>query len=343
MSRVIVFGLDNKSVGEFNATVNRGYIIYGSPSVSGEVSTQITLPDSVARQEWMQFGRVVLIAHPHIEPWVGVLDPPWTATLPVTATLYSAEYLLSLRSAENVKLLDSSAASIIATMVRLANEQEELFVRMGDISGSDGMVRQETITQKKIWEQMRSFCERTGTEMILRPSREDDRLYLYVDLSTRFGIDTEYELHDGENANMIVRNATVTGTLINRVIGISSQSTQQSRLTAGPFTADDMVDQHRLRSEVVQFRDVVDDTTLRRNTQRSLEYSAYPRLQLTADLKLDDAALARSVRRGNTFNVHAARIYLPGGKQGWSGKMRIVKYFYTETTNTANVTMEAFL
>lgn len=343
MSRVIFFGLDNKAVGDFDAIVNRGYILYGNSSVSGEVTSEIVLPESVACKPWIQFGRLAMITHPYLEPWVGVLDPPWKAMLPVRATLYSAEYLLSLRSADVVQPLEGSAAAIISAMVRIANGQEELFVRMGDTTGSDSAVRQETITQKKIWEQMRSFCERTGTEMYLRPQRESDRLYLYVDLSNQFGVDTGYELYDGENANMLNVNAVVIGTLTNRMVGVSSQSTTQSRLTTDPLIVEEMIAQNRLRSEVVQFRDIVEDVTLKNNTQRALNYSAYPRLQITADLKLDDTTLARNLRRGNIFNVHVAKVFLPGGVQGWTGKARIVKYFYTETTNTASVTMEAFL
>jgi hypothetical protein len=343
VSRVIVFGLDNKSMGEFRATVNRGYMVYGNPSVSGEQSVQIAIPDDIARKDWLQFGRLVLLDDPDKEPWVGVIDPPWKAMLPVVMTAYSAEYLLSLRTADNLLPQEGSAAAIIGKMVQLANAQEELFIRMGDTSGSDGTIRQEPIKQTKIWEQIRSFCERTNTELILRPSREADRLYLYIDLSTRVGIDTGYLLHDGEDANVVITDAQLVGTLSNRMIGVSSQNTQASRPVAGPLIDDDMIAKYRLRSEVVQFRDLVENNSLARNTQRALDYAANPRLQLTMNIQLVDTTLARYVRRGNIFRVHASELWLPGGIQGWSGSMRILKYFITETNNSANVTMEAFL
>jgi hypothetical protein len=339
----VVFDLNHRAVGEFSAIVNRGYMMYGNPSVSGEASTQIVIPNNVARKPWLNFGRPILIEGGGLPAWMGIIDPPWKADTPVSLTAYSGEYLLSLRVPDVIKLpVNGSSEQIIKELIAQANSQADMFIRLGDASQSDGATRQETITQKKVWEQIRAYCERTETELVLRPVREGDRLNLYIDIGAQ-GTDTGMLLHDGENANMRITNATVIGDLTNRLTGISSQSTTSSRLATEPYLNDETVDLYRLRSDVAQFRDISEITTLQKHTERELDWLSRPRLQITADIIIKDANLARNMRLGNTFMVHASKILLPGGRQGWRGTMRVPKFFFTESTNTVNITMEAFL
>lgn len=341
MSRAIVFDLNNQAVGEFPVTANRGYVLYGNPAVSGEPSIKITIPENVATQPWLQFGRLVLVQGNNMPAWAGVIDPPWQAQPPVTLTLYSAEYLFSLRVPDVVNLpIAAGAVDVIRTMIALANEQMELFVRLGETSQVDNVARQEVITQKKLWEQIRAFAERSGTELVLRPERDGEHLIVNVDIGVQ-GRETGMLLQDGENIQ--ITGAEVIGTLTNRLTGMSSQSTTASRITTEPFLAEELAGLYRLRSDVVQFRNLSDKGTLEKHTQRELEYVSRPRLQITGNIVLADAELANNVRVGNWFVVHAPKLLLPGGRRGWRGRMRIPKFFYNEKGNTANVTMEAFL
>ena len=342
MSRILVFDQDNRAVDEFVATADRGYLLYGNPSVSGELQTKLTigLADFTSH---MQFGRCVLVEHPSLPPWMGVIDPPWKATLPVQATVYGAAYLLALRVPDAQRTLTGSISSIIGQMIGEANMQSDLYVRLGEVSNVDGTTRQETLTQKSVWEQIRAFCERTATEVILRPELVNGQLYLYLDLSSNAGVDTGYLLHDGAQSNFEITNANVDGSLRNRIIGTGTQSTAQSRIQAGPFTDEEMSGVMRLRSDVVQFRDATVLSDLEKKTQTHLEISAHPRLVVSGNVLLSDAQAARNLRLGNWYAMHLSEVYLAGGVHGWRGSMRVVKFFVEEDRNAANVTMEAFL
>ena len=61
MSRVIVFGADHRAAGEFQAQVTRGWALSGSSSLQGGLSTSIAVSAETARQDWLQFGRMVLV------------------------------------------------------------------------------------------------------------------------------------------------------------------------------------------------------------------------------------------------------------------------------------------
>ena len=94
MSRLVVFGKDNCSQGEFTAFCERGWALGGNLGVNAGGSVTVTIPDSVAEQTWMQFGNMVLVQDDELPAWVGMIDTPWTATLPAQVTLYNIEYLL---------------------------------------------------------------------------------------------------------------------------------------------------------------------------------------------------------------------------------------------------------
>lgn len=343
MSRIVVFGLDNVAVGEFTASCNRGWILLGNPGVSDGGETTVTIPDDVAVQPWLQLGRMVLVERPPLPAWVGVIDTPWRATLPVEITLYNAEYLFALRAAERTTSINGPISDVIKEMIRIVNEQEMTFLSPGN-SGDIQTSFAKAIEQGNLWDQAIKLLEESGQELILRPELNSRRqLYLYADVGPGLGADTGFMLHDGHpNPNMTVIDANVNGSIKNRVIGVSGQSTEEAQLQTNVLEDQDSQDIFRTRSEVVQFRNVTELSTLTQYAQAYLDSYKRPFLDLTVDAMNVGETFA-NLRLGNRLLAHAADVYLPGGVRGWRGSVRILAMAYNELQDTVRMTLRGIL
>ena len=340
MSRAIVFDLDNFAAGEIKGNINRGWSLAGVAPNSGGGSVQLVLPIAAASEGWLQFGRMIYVDHPQLGPWVGVLDTPWKATAPIQVTAYDPAYLLALRVQDKPITLTGDVVGIISQLIDMINAQEEMYLRLGNTSGLSSVQLTKKIDQKPIWGQLNAFGIETGTEIIVRPERVNQRLTLYVDLSAKFGADVSFLLYDGEKGNMRIVAASVEGSIRNRIIGITSANSAASRLQAGPYLDSDSVGIYRLRSWVEQFRDVKEQGILQAGAQQYLTNNAWPRLRLTAEIY--EAAFPL-LALGNRIPVQASKVYLPGGRHGWSGEMRLYAMAYNESQNVVTVSMEALL
>jgi len=340
VSRIVVFDLNNLPVGAFEAECNRGWMLLGNVGVTdGGVQTSVIVPDEVATQPWLQLGRMVLVERNPLPAWAGVIDTPWTATLPVEITLYNAEYLISLRSAERTVAVVGPLSATIAEMLRLVNEQETAYIAMGN-TGSDQEQFGKAVEQSNIWDQMITFLQDSGYEMILRPQRAGKQLQIYLDTGTSLGANTGFLLHDGEQGNMTVTEAKVDGKIINRVKGVSGQTTEEEQLETDILEDQASQNIYRTRSEVVEFRNVTQSSVLNQYSQIYLNNNSHPYLILTVEAEESTFAYLRG---GNQLLVHAANVYLPGGKVGWKGSVRILGMAYDETKNTVKMTLRGVL
>jgi len=340
LSRVLVHGADNLGAGEFKATVNRGWSLAGVSSQSGGGSTVLTLPIEAAVEKWLQLGSLVYIDHAVLGPWVGIIDTPWKANAPIQVSAYDPAYLLALRVLDDPVTLSGDVAEIVGELINLVNAQEELYLRLGSTEGSSTVPWTKTFDQTPMWNQLNALGMETGTEVRIRPEREEGQLVIYVDLSPQFGLDTSFLLYDGDEGNMRITEAKLEGKIRNRVIGISNQGTAQDRLQSGPETDDESIALYRLRSWVEQFSGVDELGILEENARLFLAGNARPRLKLTAEIY--EAAFPY-LALGNLLSVQASKLYLPGGRQGWSGDMRLMAMFYEEARNIVTVNVEAFL
>lgn len=343
MSRVMMFDLSNHSVGEFTAEANRGWGLSGKRTLAGGLQTTLAIPASVASQDWLQFGRMALIQDSKLPAWCGVMDTPWSGKIPSEAIFYGPEYLLDLRMPDRQAVLSGSFESILIDLIGLINQDEDLFVRAGILGELPAGQQQLTIDQKSLWVQLNDFGKREGVEFFFRATREQNEpLTIYIDAGQRIGMDTGILLHDGARANMQVTSASVTGIIRNRVIGIGKADSAQKRPQTAPYRDEDSIDRYRMRSAVVQFSTLTDLSSLETATQKSLDASARPRLKLVLSL-MDNDDLFTSLSPGNSFMVHAAEIYLPGGVKGWRGQMRMLQMALDDHTRTVSCEMEAWL
>jgi hypothetical protein len=335
MSRLVIFGPDNKSVGEIHANCSRGWAI----SEGGQAT--VTLRADDALNKWLQFGRMVLVEHEKLPPWAGMIDTPWTATIPGQMTLYNAEYLLSVRAPDNILTLTGTTGGIALQMINLANAQEDLYIREGKVDASDSS-RQEVFDQRSFFEQLTTLGKNAGREMRFRPERVDRRLIIRFDLQPRIGVVSDQALRSGADGNLEITEARIDGEIYNRIIGIGDETTQDSRLQTRPFTNATSISRYRMRSRVTQYSGVADLSVLEANVATELAEAAFPKLILTANV-LDIGDTFSHLDLGNTYPVHAPDLYLPGGIHGWGGTARITAMVYDETNNKVQINLEAAL
>jgi len=340
MSRVVVFGTDQKAEGEITTMFNRGWMLAGNPAVSGGGSTTLTLTEADAVKPFFQFGRMVLVQHATLPSWAGMIDPPWSAGLPMSVAVYNAEYLLSLRSPEESATLSGSVGSIAAKMLEMFNAPEDLFVRIGDTSKADPTTRTETLDGRTYWEQLSAMLKRLGCEMQTRAEKDaSGRLVIYLDIAQRLGIDTGFLYSDGMGGNATFESTIVDGPIVNRVVGIGSESGQVSRLRTAPLINESSTKQYRTRSQMVQWQDVREQSTLDLYSRNYLNYRAYPQFSFLMNI-MDKGDAFLNARLGNVVIAHYANAYFPGGVRGFRGKARILALAYTEATNLLTAKME---
>lgn len=343
MSRVRQFGLDWKADGEFTAVVNRGWGLNGHPSLQGGMTASLEFSQAVAEKSALDFGRMVLVEDDEagVPAWSGMIDPPWFPTLPVKATAYSLEYLASLRTPDRVRVLRGSFESVLKDLLLMINDVEDLQIRIGNLGQLPTAQQQLTVKQKSLWAQLNDFAKRESVEFMLRPTYEQRQpLMIYLDADDEMGVDTEYFLHDGENANMQILDASISRKIVNRLIGIGKQDTQGSRLQTAPFSDVESIRKYRMRSEVRQYGNLTILSALNQATQNALASSK--RAPLKLQIAIVDSAAFPYCRPGNRVRVHASRLWLPGGAVGWRGPMRILQMAYDETDRILKTTLEAY-
>lgn len=336
MSRLVFFAIQSgQSVGEIQADCSRSWAI----NEGGE--SQVALPVPVPG--WLGPGMMAMIEHPTGLPaWAGMVDTDWQAAPSPGIKLYNAEYLLNLRHPDEPLKLKGSTEAKVAKIIAAANEQQELFLTVGDVEG--GLETTEEWDQRSWWAQLVNFAQARALELACRPERVNGRLLIRVDLVSRMGVDTNVLLHDsqrgGSKANIEVTSAMLTGEIWNRVIGVGTGSGAKSRLQTAAFVDDASAGLYRMRSHVAQFQDAGDLSQLEALAKADLERTSAPVFALEANV-LDVGGIYYSMGLGNGVLAHVANCYLPYGRQGWSGWGRLQKMVIDETSNKLAIRLEA--
>jgi hypothetical protein len=338
MSRLVVFDLSNRAMGEFESVCNRGWVLYGNPGVDGGGYTTVTVPDDVATQKWLQLGRLVLVERPPLPAWLGLIDTPWKASSPVEITLYNAEYLFAIRTPEQAERISASIPQMVGRMIAVMNRQEQMFLSLGE-TGNENTKHDQALDQRKMWDILIPMLERTGYEMVIRPERDDkNRLRVSVDVDTQLGVNTGFLLEDGKN--MTVLDATVNGEIVNRVRGVSGSSTAENQLQTDVFEDPDSQGLYRTRSATVQFRDVTQLSTLQEYAKTYLASVKDPYLDMTVQAH---ESTFKYLQPGNQLIAHSPNLHMPGGDHGWRGTARILSMVYNEDSNAVEMKLRGVL
>jgi hypothetical protein len=342
MSKIIAFGMDNMSVGEFTAVCNRGWSLQGVASTASGGSTTITVSEDIMKKGWLNPGMMVLVLDESLPPWAGVVDPPISLLTPNTITLYNPEYLLTLRSLERVNnTAKGTLALLIDTLIRMTNVQGDLYVRTG-IAGGPSTVFSVSVDAKSMWEQISIMAKQYGVELFMRPQREPsdgNRLYLYLDIQDRVGVDTGFLLHDGKNENMKISRAVIDQPVWNRVVGVNSAQSANERFYTTPLVNPPSANAFRQRGILKQF-EAADYTALLAKSTNYINTYGVPVIKFDIMI-MDRGDTFKYLSPGNSVLLHSTKVTMPDGRQGWRGPARIMAMAYNEKDRTVGATVEA--
>jgi hypothetical protein len=331
MSRIQVFDLDNLRVGELVANVNRDWAIGSVARASFSLA-----PSQV--HDWIQFGRMILIEDEYIPPWVGMLDPPWGATSPLSVSAYSAECLFSIRCPDiNFMPITytGNALQVISQIITAVNQPADTYLRVGvmDSGTLSQLPGAYAVEAKDFWSQVQTILTQAGLELGIRPVVQSGRMTCYVDISQALGETTSCVLN---NSNSKASDIKIDGSLYNVLQGYSDGATWPTRVK---FTGSSAANQalYRLRSSVVQLQGVTVQTALQSSVEALLAGSAqYTDLTIEVPGRGD---IFKHFRIGNTVQaMYVNGVYHPGGGVGISGSVRIRSMSYNEARNIITIT-----
>lgn len=335
MSNIRIFGPDGYPVGEVVANCNRGWAIN-----SGATST-ITLSAERVMKPWLYPGCFALIEHPDLPAWAGVIDTDWRAILPVQLTVYDIPYILKQRIPDTSLTLKGGVGYIIQQLILEANKAADTMVRPGNLITQDKAITQ-VIDQRTVWDQMVEISGKYGFEITFDPSvNSANQLIVTLDVKLPKYDDPVVMLHDGLNGTIKVTDCVVGGSIYNRVIGTSDESTVKSRKVYGPITDDVSIGLYGLRSTVAVFNGIKSISDLETATRAYLAAVSRPAIKMTT--KVLDRNVFHFLRIGNTLRIRASEVYLPGGGKGWEGITRVTAMTYDESENTVSLSMEGRL
>lgn len=338
MSRIVVYGGDNFPLGEFRGIVsNLGWSI----GIGGGSATVNLADDDV--NGLIQFGRLVTIEHEKLPMWAGVIDTPWNAISPVQITMYNIEYLLNIRvfDTKPITLKSEEPSAAIEELINHASDRGLLFMQMGNKYNLGSAIRL-LVDSRTYLEQIKQVADNYGLELTIRASQDSyRRLWVYLDTYKVTGVDSGIWLHDGQGANVELKDAKVDGEIINCVTCKSDSSTAQTVIYSDVKQDAESINIYRLRNELIT-NSSTSKTTLNAVAQSYLDKNSKPKLVLTLSA-MDVGDTFNHLRLGNTLNIHLANVRFPGGERGWKGTGRIKAMAYNEAVNQVDMTMEAIL
>lgn len=344
-SRIRIFDKSGTWIEEFDASTIRSWIL----NDYGECAFTLSVLNPKVRQAVLEFGLFVLVTNKDSKPWVGVIDTPRTwVKNGVKIMAYQAEFLFSFRDNQSVDAqtntllvnttLTGKAGALFSQIISLANAQEDLLIRAGEIY-ADGADRQETLTADFLTH-ARTIAERSGNDFEVIPDiQESGALLLKANWYKKKGATLPLILQEGLNIELTDETLVEQGTITNSAIGLS-EGGEDTRLAA-LVKDQDSVNRYRLRKKLVSYVGVTQLPTLTENTTYYLEQNADAR----AILKVTciDADVFKYLSVGDTVRlILNSAGFRSDGSIGTDKYVRIVALQAIDDRGVMEVLLETF-
>ena len=329
-SRVTIFDRTGAPLTTLRVATSRSWVLNGI----GEATFQIAYTDPKCKREYLEFGNRVLIEHPKMPDWVGVIDTPrdW-GNSSVTVRAYDACSLLSWRRGRQGLTMTGTAGSLFKQIILFANQVQDIGLRPGTIylGGTD---RQETVNDS-LWQHMSNICGRSGNDFIFTPRRDAGRLVIDGNWYQRAGEPISVILSEGKNIELGNDVLTEDGRIVNDLLGYGEGATYETRIEAYGFNLES-ANRYDLRQSFATYSGNSELATLQANVNADLALIKSPQtiLQITA---LDVGNTFAGLRLGNTMPVRLHSIGFTGSGRGYEATVRIYGMRYTDTTQKVDL------
>jgi len=337
LSRVVVYDRGGRALATLNCITERSWILSGE----GLCRITIAVNDAKVKQSIVQYGNLVSIEHDTLPLWAGVLDTDrlWGESR-LVLTAWSGERLFKFRrSPLNLPLTGSSAGVLYKALIDIANTDEDLRVRAGDI-WYGGTPRDETLDGKKIYDHVRAISGRTGYDWGLDGTFDaNGYLYFLANWYEARGEVKGQPLREGTNIIAAEDALTEQGIIVNDLLGIGDGSTLETRIT---YKEIDETSRglYGLRQDAQDYPGNKEIGTLMDNVRGTLAASKNPLKTLNV-IALDVGDTFKALRLGNVLPLYMTTVgWLADGNVGMNTQVRIIGMRYNDDLDQASLIVQ---
>jgi len=333
MSKIQIFDRGGFKLTEIVADADRSWLIneYGH--------CEFTLPviDANCRKRFLQFGNLILIEHPKLPKWGGVIDVPrkWGNNL-VTITAYTAEYLFKFRDT-TYGGAQRTPGEIYRNTIRKINVSGDIRVKEGTI-WDGGKANGTEVKRDNAYDFIKNELDKAEVEWCLIPQLDaGGRLYFDANLYEKLGDPKAYELKEGVNIELNEDTLTEDGVIANHIFGIGTGATWNER---PKYDAVDLTSENDYgwRDEKLK---VEHNTVGKVEEESNKELNKRKNPEKNFDLSVLDYGLAwLNLALGNELPVHLSVCGFNGDKLGTDAKIRIKGMAYLENKGVVRLILD---
>jgi hypothetical protein len=308
----------------------------------GKCTLPMSVRDEKAIRRYMGHRHLIYITHDKLIPWGGVIetDQDWDDAGNITFTAWSGESLLISRTPTIGLIKAASAGALFQKLMGLANQPEDLLIRMGSVVNTGGPA-EVTLDGTDLLEVVRDLAQRHDMEFSIDPILNDRKILTFqANWYKRQGVRKVLRLREGEGGNM--RRASnplrVTRRVINQLTGFGEGSGDDSRPKhAEPADAQSRAD-YGLMQGTEDYDGVTSNTTLQNHVQTRQRVLRNPR-DVIKVVALDVGDTFANLGRGNVLPMQSPYFGLKEDSGiGMQADIRILGMRYSYQKNECELT-----
>lgn len=288
------------------------------------------------------FGRYIVIEHPTLGLWGGVIDQPreWDNAGLVTVKAYSAEYILKFRRGDAEATNGGSAGVLFLLLLQLANGKYPTLISGQNIYyGGDTLAQLTNVTD--IYSQVLQLVKDSGCDFDVYPVITNNQLTFKADWYKKIGrkiTDPNAVLIPGKNIDINSPALVEQGEILNDYLAYGNGDTWSDRPL---YFANDRNSQSSYGVRQAPGLSVDGTTTdqLSTATQSALTKSINPRRTFNISA-LDKGNLFTYCRKGNVLLLEMDNVGWHNGKIGTEAWVRIMGMDYDDAEKVCGLIAE---
>jgi len=334
MSRIQIFSRDGYRLTEAIADADRSWLI----SKFGRCAFTIPVISAICKAQYLQFGNFVMIEHPKLPAWGGMIDTPrkW-GNNEVTISAYTPEYILNFRTMgyDNLTLTEGG---LYAHAIDLANKVDATRLFKAAPIDATGAVVSYALCYEKIYEYLR---DKLTYEWRIVPVVESNRIHFEASLYEKFIRPLDFTLSEGINIELGEDTLTEDGFIYNNYTGIGKGSSWGSRVKYFDNDAESG-SKYSYREGALQV-DSKDVATVEEATKKQLKKAKQPEKAFDISVVDDsDTNAFKYLDCGNVLHVNLSVCGFNGDGLGTTADVRITGMTFLENKGVVRLICEEY-
>lgn len=333
MSYIRIFNQDGYELVGIQADADRSWVI----GKYGRCEFTIPIISAKCRERYLNFGNYVLIEHPSLPPWGGMIDPPrkW-GNNKVMVTAYTPEYILYYRNI-GFGNLTTTEGGLFKYAIDQANKVDATRLFKSNPIDESGTSVSYELRYENIYDYLRS---KLTYEWHFAPVVEGGRIYFEGSLYEEIVNPFDFSLTNGINIEESDETLTEDGKIYTAYKGIGKGSSWSARYV---YDQEDKEagGKYGYRIGTVEV-DSKDHSTVEEDTGKTLAANKQP--QKVFDLSAIDGDLDtfKYINLGNVLHANLSVCGFSGDKIGITTDVRITGMTYLENKGVVRLICEEY-